>query len=62
MSIPMSNPDPTAAMCEARQRERQARVTRDAVIAALQQLVLDTTFECTNVLTRALDDVLAHPP
>jgi hypothetical protein len=54
--------NPTRAMREARQHERQARVTRDAVIAALQQLILDTTSDRTNALTRALDDVLAHPP
>jgi hypothetical protein len=62
MSIPMSNPDPTAAMRQARMEALTQQVSRDAVIAALQQLVLDTTFERTNALTRALDDVLAHPP
>jgi hypothetical protein len=54
--------NPTRARREARQHERQARVPRDAVIAALQPWVLDTTFDRTNALTRALDDVLAHPP
>jgi hypothetical protein len=62
MSIPMSNPDPTAAMRQARMEALKQQVSREAVVAVLPQLVLDTMFERTNALTRAVLDLMAQPP
>ena len=62
MSIDISTPDPKAAIHQARMDALKPQVSRDTVIAALQPLVLDVMFERTNALTRALDDILAHPP
>jgi hypothetical protein len=54
--------DPTATMRQARQEARQAAIRREQVIEMLTQLVLDTTFERSNALTRAVDDTLTQPP
>jgi hypothetical protein len=62
MSIDVSTPNRTAAIRQARMDALKPRVSRDAVIAALQQLVLDTMFGRTNALTRAVHELMAQPP
>ena len=62
MSIHMSTPDPMAAMRQARMEALKQQVSREAVIEVLQQLMLDTMFERTNALTRAVHDLMAQPP
>jgi hypothetical protein len=62
MSIDVSIPDPMAAIRQARMDALTPQVSRDAVIAVLQQLVLDVTFERTNALTQAVDDLIRQPP
>jgi hypothetical protein len=62
MSIDVSTPAPKTAIRQARMDALTPQVSRDAVIAALQQLVLDVTFECTNALTQAVDDLIRQPP
>src|SRR3989442_1488224 len=65
MSIDISTiptPDPTAARRQARLEALTQQVSREAVMAVLPQLVLDTMFERTNALTRAVHDLMAQPP
>jgi hypothetical protein len=62
MSIHMSTPDPMAAMRQARMEVLTQQVSREAVIEVLPPLVLDTMFEGTNALTRAVNDLMAQPP
>jgi hypothetical protein len=57
-----STPDPTAALRQARLEARKQQVSREAVVAVLPQLVLDTMFERTNALTWAVHDLMAQPP
>jgi hypothetical protein len=54
--------DLTAAPRQQRQPVRMANVSRDVLVAALQQLVLDVTFERTHALTQAIDDLIRQPP
>ena len=58
----ISTPDPTAARRQARLEARKPQVSREAVVAVLPQLVLDTMFERTNALTWAVHDLMAQPP
>jgi hypothetical protein len=62
MSLDLSTPDPKTAIRQARMDALKPQVSRDAVIAALQQLVLDVTFERTNALTQAVDDLMRQHP
>jgi hypothetical protein len=62
MSLDISTPDPKAALCQARMEALKQQISREAVMAVLQELVLDTMFERTNALTRAVDDLMAQPP
>ena len=58
----ISTPDPTAALRQARVEALKQQISREAVMAVLPQLVLDTMFERTNALTRAVHDLMAQPP
>ena len=58
----ISTPDPTAARHQARMEALKQRISREAVVAVLPQLVLDTMCERTNALTRAVHDLMAQPP
>jgi hypothetical protein len=62
MSLDISTLDPTAAMRQARLEARKQQVSREAVMEVLAQLVLDTMFERTNALTRAVRELMAQPP
>src|SRR3954454_17146360 len=62
MSIDISTPDPKAAMRQARMEALKQQVSREAVKEVLPQLVLDTMFERTNALTRAVHNLMAQPP
>jgi hypothetical protein len=59
---PISTPDLKAALRQAHMEALKQQVSREAVMAVLQQLVLDTMFERTNALTRAVHDLMAQPP
>jgi hypothetical protein len=58
----ISTPDSTAAQRQARMEAFKPQVSREAVMEVLPQLVLDTMFERTNALTRAVHDLMAQPP
>jgi hypothetical protein len=62
MSLDISTPNPKAALRQARMEALKQQISREAVMAVLQQLVLDTMFERTNALTRAVHDLMAQPP
>jgi hypothetical protein len=62
MSLDISTPDPKAALRQARMEALKQQVSREAVIEVLQQLMLDTMFEGTNALTRAVHDLMAQLP
>jgi len=58
----ISTPDPTAARRQARMEAVTQQISREAVVAVLPPLVLDTMVERTNALTRAVHDLMAQPP
>jgi hypothetical protein len=62
MSLDISTPNPKAALRQARMEALKQQISREAVMAVLPQLVLDTMFERTNALTRAVHDLMAQPP
>jgi hypothetical protein len=58
----ISTSDPTAALRQARLEALTPQISREAVMAVLPPLVLDTMFERTNALTRAVHELMAQPP
>ena len=62
MSLDISTPNSKAALRQARIGALKQQISREAVIEVLPQLVLDTMFERTNALTRAVHDLMAQPP
>jgi hypothetical protein len=62
MSLDLSTPDSTAALRQAHMEALTPQISREAIMAVLPPLVLDTMFERTNALTRAVRDLIAQPP